>query len=90
MERGTARVKSLLREFHVCEMNVSECQRHHVNTLRTDVDQLTFEVQEDRERVTLALNDISTSLEELEIRMESMQCEQEVMKQEQSFLCQTK
>ncbi|KAJ7336075.1 hypothetical protein OS493_013454, partial [Desmophyllum pertusum] len=60
--------------------------QQHVNTLRTDVDQLTFEVQEDRERVSRALNDISTSLDELEARMASMQCEIEVMKQEQSSL----
>ncbi|KAJ7375983.1 hypothetical protein OS493_037535, partial [Desmophyllum pertusum] len=60
--------------------------QQHVNTLRTDVDQLTFEVQEDRERVSLALNDLSTSLDELEARMARMQCEQGVMKQEQSSL----
>ncbi|KAJ7375990.1 hypothetical protein OS493_037542 [Desmophyllum pertusum] len=60
--------------------------QHNVNTLRTDVDQLTFEVQEDRERVSRALNDMSTSLDELEARIASMQCEQEVMKQEHSSL----
>ncbi|KAJ7376004.1 hypothetical protein OS493_037556 [Desmophyllum pertusum] len=71
--------------------------QQHVNTLRTDVDQLTFEVQEDRERVSRALNDISTSLDELdarissvqcelEARMANVQCEQEVIKQEQSSL----
>ncbi|KAJ7375992.1 hypothetical protein OS493_037544 [Desmophyllum pertusum] len=46
--------------------------QQHVNTLRTDVDQLTFEVQEDRERVSRALNDISTSLDELEARIASV------------------
>ena len=51
--------------------------QQHVNTLRTDVDQLTFEVQEDRERVSRALNDMSTSLEELEIRIASVQYELE-------------
>ncbi|KAJ7375996.1 hypothetical protein OS493_037548 [Desmophyllum pertusum] len=51
--------------------------QQHVNTLRTDVDQLTFEVQEDRERVSRALNVISTSLGELEARIASVQCELE-------------
>ncbi|KAJ7374487.1 hypothetical protein OS493_004824 [Desmophyllum pertusum] len=68
--------------------------QQHVNTLRTDVDQLTFEVQEDRERVSLALDELEARLCEnmasmqceQEARMASMQCEQEVMKQEQSSL----
>ena len=58
--------------------------QQHVNTLKTDVEVLTFEVQEDKERVSHALKDISTSLEELEARVVSVQREQEVMKRKQS------
>ena len=60
--------------------------QRHVHTLRTDVEQLTFEVQKDKERVSKALNNISISLEELEERVASVQREQEVMKQKQSAL----
>jgi len=63
--------------------------QQHVNTLKTDVEQLTFEVQEDKKRVTQALKDILTSLEELEARVASVQHEQEVMKQKQSLLSKT-
>ncbi len=58
--------------------------QQHVNTLKTEVEQLRFEVQEDRDRVLRAVMDISTRLEELEERVVSVQLEQEVMKQEQS------
>ena len=58
--------------------------QQHVNTLKSDVNQLTFEVQEDKERVSKALKDISTSLEELEARVANVQHEQEVLKQKQS------
>ena len=60
--------------------------QQHVNTLKTDVEHLTFEVQEDRERVLQALKDISTRLEELEERVASVHREQEIMKREQSSL----
>jgi len=60
--------------------------QQHVNTLKTDVAQLTFEVQEDKERVSQALKDISTSLEELEARVVSVEHEQAVIKIEQSSL----
>ena len=63
--------------------------QQHVNTLDTEVDQLTFEVQEDRQRVLQALKDISTRLGELETRGMNMQLEQEVMKQKQSSLSKT-
>ena len=39
--------------------------QQHVHDLKTDVETLTFEVQEDRERVSLALKEISSSLAEL-------------------------
>jgi len=58
--------------------------QQHVNTLKTDVEQLTFEVQEDKERVSQALKDISTSLEELEARVAAVEHEQAVMKMEHS------
>lgn len=57
--------------------------RQHVNVLKTDVDQMTLELKEDKERISQVLNDISKSLEELEARVASVQHEQEVMKQEQ-------
>jgi len=60
--------------------------QQHVNSLKADVGQLTFEVQEDKKPVIQALKDISTSLEGLEARVASVQHEQEVMKQEQSLL----
>jgi len=60
--------------------------QQHVNALNTDVGKLTFEVQEDKKRVSQALKYISTSLEELRARVASVQHEQEVMKQEQSSL----
>ena len=60
--------------------------QQHVNTLKRNVDQMTFEVQEDRERVSQALNDISTRLEELEARVASLGREQKVIKLEQSSL----
>ena len=60
--------------------------QQHVNTLKRNVDQMTFEVREDRERVSQALNDISTRLEELEARVASLEREQEVIKLEQSSL----
>ena len=60
--------------------------QQNVNTLKTEVDQLTFEVQEDKERVSQALKDISTRLDELEARFLNMRREQEVLKQEQSSL----
>ena len=47
--------------------------QEHVHDLKTDVETLTFEVQEDRERVSLALNEISSSLAELETRFEKVQ-----------------
>ncbi|KAL9974423.1 hypothetical protein ACROYT_G011451 [Oculina patagonica] len=58
--------------------------QQHVNILKTDVEQLTFEVEGVRERVSQALKEISTSLEELEERVRSVQREQEVIKQELS------
>jgi len=60
--------------------------QQHVNTLKRNVEQLTFEVQEDKERVSQALKDISTSLEELEARVASLGREQKVIKLEQSAL----
>jgi len=60
--------------------------QQHVNTLKTDVEVLAFEVQEDKEQVSQALKDISTSLEQLEARVVSVEHGQEVMKQEQSSL----
>ena len=47
--------------------------QQHVHDLKTDVETLTFEVQEDRERVSLALKEISSSLAELETRFEKVQ-----------------
>lgn len=60
--------------------------QQHVNALKRNVDQMTFEVQEDRERVSQALNGISTRLEELEARVASLGREQKVIKLEQSSL----
>ena len=57
--------------------------QQHVNTLETDVVQLTFEVEEDKERVSQALKDISTKLEELEARVVTLEHEHKVMKQAQ-------
>ncbi len=58
--------------------------QQHVNTLKTDVEQLTIEVEGDSQRVSQALKDISTNLEELGERVTSVQREQEVIKQELS------
>ena len=60
--------------------------QQHVNTLKSNVDQMTFEEQEDRERVSQALKDISTRLEELEARVASLGREQKFIKLEQSSL----
>jgi len=60
--------------------------QQHVNSLKADVGQLTFEVQEDKKRVTQALKYISTCLEGLGTRVASVQHEREVVKQEQSSL----
>ena len=60
--------------------------QQHVNVLKTDVDQMTLEQKEDKERVLQALEDISTRLEELEARVASLGCEQKVIKLEQSSL----
>lgn len=63
--------------------------QQHVNTLETDVEELTFEVQEDKERVSQALKAMLTSLAELDARIESVEREQEVMKQKQGSLSKT-
>lgn len=58
--------------------------QQHVNTLKAEVEQLTFEVEGDRDRVLQALKDITTRLEELEDRVTSVQREQDIIKQELS------
>ena len=63
--------------------------QQHVNALKADVEQLTFEVQGDKERVSKALKNISTCLEEQEVRIANVEREQEVMKQKQSWLSKT-
>lgn len=55
--------------------------QQHVHDLMTDVEKLSFEVQEDRERVTLALEEILSNLQELKTRLDRMQLEQETIKQ---------
>ena len=51
--------------------------QQHVHDLMTDVEKLTFKVQEDRERVSLAL-------EEMETRLDRMQVEQEAINRDHS------
>ena len=51
----------------------------HVNALVEDVEALAFEVNENREKVLMALKGISTKLEELENRIACVECEQEVI-----------
>ena len=55
--------------------------QQHVHDLMTDVEKLTFEVQEDRERFSLAL---ASNLEEMETRLDRMQVEQEAIKRDLS------
>ena len=49
--------------------------QQHLNTLKTEVKQLTIELQEDREQVSQPLKDISTRVGELETRVMNMQLE---------------
>ena len=58
--------------------------QQHVHDLMRDVEKLTFEVQEDRERVSLALSAVSSNLEEMETRLDRMQVEQEAIKRDHS------
>ena len=58
--------------------------QQHVHDLMRDVEKLTFEVQEDRERVSLALSEVSSNLEEMETRLDRMQVEQEAIKRDHS------
>ena len=66
--------------------NLLKLVQQHVNALKTDVDQLTFEVQEDRKRISQALTEMSTSLEQLEATVVIVQRKQEVMKEEKTLL----
>ena len=66
--------------------NLLKLVQQHVNALKTDVDQLTFEVQEDRKRISQALTEMSTSLEQLEASVVIVQHKQEVMKEEKTLL----
>ena len=47
---------------------------------KENVEKLTFEVQEDRERFSLALAEGLSNLEEMETRLDRMQVEQEAIK----------
>ena len=58
--------------------------QQHVHDLMTDVEKLTFEVQEDRERFSLALAEVLSNLEEMETRLDRMQVEQEAIKRDLS------
>ena len=58
--------------------------QQHVHDLMRDVEKLTFEVQENRERVSLALSEVSSNLEEMETRLDRMQVEQEAIKRDHS------
>ena len=61
--------------------------QQHVHDLMRDVEKLTFEVQEDRERVSLALSEVSSNLGEMETRLDRMQVEQEAIKRDHSQEC---
>lgn len=57
-----------------------------INTQKIEVEQLTFEVPEDKDAVSQALEDVSTRLEELGQRVVGVQRQQDdIMKQEQSL-----
>lgn len=58
--------------------------QQHVHDLMTDVEKLTFKVQEDRERFSLALADVLSNLEEMETRLDRMQLAQEATKRDLS------
>ena len=58
--------------------------QQRVHDLMTDVEKLTFEVQEDRERFSLALAEVLSNLEEMETRLDRMQVEQEAIKRDLS------
>ena len=46
--------------------------QQHVHDIMTDVEKLTFEVQEDRERVSLILAEILSNLKEMKTRLDRM------------------
>ena len=58
--------------------------QQHVRDLMTDVEKLTFEVQEDRERFSLALAEVLSNLEEMETRLDRMQLAQEATQRDLS------
>ena len=58
--------------------------QQHVRDLMTDVEKLTFEVQDDRERFSLTLADVLSNLEEMETRLDRMQLAQEATKRDLS------
>ena len=59
--------------------DLAKLVHQHVNALAKDVEDLAFEVKEDREKVLKSLKGISTRLEELESRIACVECEQEVI-----------
>lgn len=63
--------------------------QQHVDTLTTDVKQMTFEVQEDRKLVLQKLMASTIWQKELEGKVESVQRALEVVKQDHSLLLKT-
>lgn len=43
--------------------------QHHVSALKTDVDKMSFEMEDDRKEVKKALQDVNAHLDELEKRV---------------------
>ena len=58
--------------------------QQHVHDIMKDVGKLTFEMQEDRERVSLILAEILSNLEEMETRLDRMHLEQEAIQRDLS------
>ena len=58
--------------------------QHHVNALKTDVDKLTFDVEDERDAVKKALSEIRVHLEELEDRVATVEQDVKHVQDEQS------
>ena len=60
--------------------------QQHVHTLNTDVDKLAFEMENDRETVKKALQDVQADLEELEKRVSRVEQGVKQLRDEQSAM----
>ena len=60
--------------------------QQHLNTLETDVDNLAFEVEDDRKKVKEALQNIKADLEELERRVSKLEQRVKRLQDDQSGL----